>query len=607
MTSSPAVTMALALGVSSLVSVASERIRIPALMPLLIVGLLLGRSGVGAVDASSLGPLLSPLITIGIGLLVFEGALHLTWRELSKAPRAVGGLLTISALVTWMLASVCAMVILGFGVSGSILFGAMLTVTGPTVVQPILRRVRVTSRLRAALSAEAVLIDPIGVLLTIVVLTTLKAAAITPVSASMFLDGARRLGFQISIGVGVGLGVGLVSLFLGRSLSEKGRIHPQILNILAVGTCMLAIGLGEFVTPEAGLVAAAVSAICLGSLKMIGVAELHAFKQQLAALTVGSLFILLASRFEIRTLGDAGVAEGIFVAAIIFLVRPVASALGLLGSRLDARERGFIALFAPRGIVALSVAVIAADDLSKFAAMNGTAPVEGTIVHLERLVADAASFERVMFIVIAGTVCWASIAGPLIARALRVGGGRPSGVLLVGGHRLSIETGAALRSLGVEVTLLDSHYEHVMRATAAGVPVIRGDATDLRWLEDQQCCDDLGLVLAWTGNPDVDFAVGRWASERFGKESSAIWAAGKIPADANWSELGGGRLLHELMDEVDAARWRVDTWNEMNTTAIPFIAVAGGRPRFIVPGEMPPGSEIPKGTTLVGLVRAKTE
>lgn len=607
MTSSPAVTMALALGVSSLVSVASERLRVPALLPLLAIGLALGRSGLGVVDAASLGDLLSPLITIGIGLLVFEGALHLTWRELRTAPRAVGGLLTTGAVVTWALSTAAAMLILGYGLAAALLLGAMLTVTGPTVVQPILRRMRVTPKLRTALSAEAVLIDPIGVLLTVVVLTILKAATVTPVSAAMVVEGARHMGLQLSIGAGVGLGVGLVGLLLGRGLSARGRINPQALNLLAVGTCMLAIGLGEFVTAEAGLVAAAIAAICLGSLRSVGVAELHTFKQQLAALTVGSLFILLASRFDLRELDSAGAGDVLFVAALIAIVRPVSAWLGLIGSSLTSRERAFAALFAPRGIVALSVAVIAAQDLRAFAESVGGHFPAGAPLHFNRMLRDSESLERVMFIVIAGTVLWASVAGPLLARLLGVGGGLPTGVLLVGGHRLSFETAVALRSLGVEVTILDTRFDHVLRAEAAGITALRGDATDLRWLEEKVRCDDLGLVLAWTGNRDVDFTVARWASERFGRARTGVWASGGVPPDATWTEIGGGRLLPEVVDEVDSSRRKVDVRSDSNGELIAFLSVTGGRPAFVVPGGPAPANdpENPHRVALVGLVRAQ--
>lgn len=606
MSSSAAVTMALALGVGSLISVVSDRLRVPALLPMLAAGLLLGRSGIGVVDAESLGPLLSPLITLGIGLLIFEGALHLGWRELRKAPRAVGGLLTVGALLTWALSTLAAVWVLGMGVAAAILLGAMLTVTGPTVVQPILRRVRVTARLRTALSAEAVLIDPIGVLLTIVVLTTLKGAAVTPVSPSMLYDGARHLGFQVATGAAVGICVGALGLVLGRGLSTGGRIQPQILNLLAVGVCMLAIGAGEFVTAEAGLVAATVAAILLGNLRIVGVAELHLFKQQLATLTVGSLFILLAARFDASTLAHTGVAEVLFIAALIFVVRPLSSGAALIGSHLERRERIFTALFAPRGIVALSVAVISAEDLARFARAEGDSAIAGAIVHLDRLASDASSFERVMFLVIAGTVCWASLVGPLLARVLRVGGSRPTGVLLIGGHALSIQTGVVLRRLGVDVTLLDSRYDHAMRADAAGVPTVRGDATDLRWVEEQVGCEDVGLVLAWTGNSDVDFTAARWAGERFGKEQSGVWASGQVPGDPGWTELGGGRLLDEIFDEINEGRYRVESWTRADPTAIPFMMVNDGRPQFIIPGGSVPEPKEGGSVTLVGLVRPAT-
>jgi len=602
--------MALSLGVSSLISVASERLRVPALLPLLGAGLLLGKSGVNVIDADALGTLLSPLITIGIGLLIFEGALHLSWRELRTAPRALASLLTIGVVITWGLSALFANVMLGMGPAGALLFGAMLTVTGPTVVQPILRRVRVTRTLRTTLAGEAVLVDPIGVLLTIVTMATLAGAAVTPVRPTMLIDALRHLGFPITTGIAVGLVVGISGSLLGRALSVNGRIHPQVLNLLAVGVCMLAIGVGERITDEAGLVAVTVAAIVLANLRLIGVAELHVFKQQLATLTVGSLFVLLASRFEVVSLADTGASEALFVAVIIFAVRPLSAGAALLGSRLPWRERVFTALFAPRGIVALSVAVIAAERLAAFEAIQHDHPVPGAIVDLPHLVHDAGSFERVMFLVIVGTVVWASMAGPWLARWLRVGGSRPNGVLLIGGGVLSTQSAAVLQKLGVRVTLVDSRLDQVLRAQAAGVEAAVGDATDLRWLEEQVGTQDIGIVIAWTGNPDVDFAVARWGGERFGKDASALWAVGKVPRESNWVELGGGRLLDEVRDQVESGGWRIDSWSARDasraSTSIPFMTVVEGRPSLVDPGK-PRNGDAPESMSIVGLVRRTAE
>ncbi len=601
MASSPAVTMALAIGVSSLVSVGSDRLRIPALLPLLGVGLLLGTSGAGVIDANSLGNLLSPIITLGIGLLVFEGALHLTGHELRRAPRAVGGLLTVGALLTWALAATAAHLILGWGMGASALLGAMLTVTGPTVVQPILRRIRLTPPLRTALGAEAVLIDPIGVLLTVVVLAMLKAAAVTPMSPTMLLDGARHMGFPVTVGTLVGLGVGTLGMLLSRLRRRAGLIPARELNILAVGNCMLAVGLGELVTPEAGLVAATVSAMCLASMRVVGVAELHAFKEQLAALTVGTLFVLLASRFDVRQLADTGMRDALFVGAIILVVRPIAAGAALVGSRLSGRERAFAALFAPRGVVALSVAAVAAQDLATFAPTVDPGAVGGSMVSLPTLVGDTGSLERVMFVVIIGTVLWASVTGPILARVLGVGGAVPSGVLLVGGHRLSIDCALVLRQLGVDVTLVDSRRDHVARAEVAGLHALRGDATDLRWLEDNVHCEDVGLLLSWTGNRDVDVTVARWGAERFGRERASLWATGRIPDHAPFAELGGGRLLDEVLDDVDRGRRTVAACDALEPGAVPFVVVREGRPTFLLPGTAPP--EPAPGLTFVVLGR----
>src|SRR5690606_3894327 len=160
-------TLALALGVGSLVTLGCMRLRTPPILPLLIVGFLIGRAGLGLVDGANLQAGLMAVVTVAVGLLIFEGSLGLDRSVFAQAPRAVRGLLTVGVVVAWVLGAVVARYTLGLDWNFATLLGAMLVVTGPTVVQPILRRVIVKPNIRSALGAEAILIDPIGVILAV--------------------------------------------------------------------------------------------------------------------------------------------------------------------------------------------------------------------------------------------------------------------------------------------------------------------------------------------------------------------------------------------------------------------------------------------------------
>lgn len=258
-------TLALAVGVGALVSLLCARLRIPAVLPLLLVGFAMGVSGLGLVDARDLESGLRAIVSVSIGLLIFEGGLHLSARELGKAPRAIPRLLTIGALLTGVGVACAARFAVGLPWSIAAVLGAALIVTGPTVVQPILRRVRLTPSLHAALSAEAILIDPIGVVATVMALEVvlLVIGEHSATAAQLSLQAART----VLGGLGMGLAVGLAARGAVWALTRRAPLTASGLNQLAIAACMISVGMGEWVAPEGGLVAATLCAVLLANLR----------------------------------------------------------------------------------------------------------------------------------------------------------------------------------------------------------------------------------------------------------------------------------------------------------------------------------------------------
>lgn len=292
------------------------------------------------------------------------------------------------------------------------------------------------------------------------------------------------------------------------------------MNLVAVGVSMTCVGAGEAVASEAGLVAVTICGLIMAQAKVLGGTELRAFKELLATLLVGTLFILLASRFDVSRLGTISWKEGVFLAAVLLVVRPVSVNLSAWRSALTARERAFASLFAPRGVVALAVASIAATELVKIGAETRSTP-HGEMV--AGVVAEASRLDTIVFVVIVGSVLMATVLGPVLALVLRVRAGRGNAVLIVGAHRLGIELGKALEELGIETRLVDNNASRVAEAAALGLDVISGDATDTRWLDDVASPHQAGWVIAWTGNDAVDLVVARWGDQKFGAKAAAIW------------------------------------------------------------------------------------
>lgn len=550
--SNSAQSIALALGISAIVSVFCRRLRIPALLPLLITGLALGTSGLKLVDGASLGSALTGFITVAIGLLIFEGALHLNREELGRAPRAVWGLLTIGAVITWAGATAAANLLLGLSTPVAILLGASLIVTGPTVVQPILRLMKVSPRLHAVLGAEAVLVDPVGVLVTIAVLDVLRLYFLHGFlhgSESKLASEGVWVFFRPLVG---GAGIGVVMGFVGRGLmaiiARSAKPEPQLVNLTAVGVCMTCVGMGEAITPEGGLAAVTICGVMMARARILGATELRAFKELLAVMLVGTLFVLLASRFDVSRLASLTWKEGTFVAALLFLVRPISVFLSTWRSKLDFRERVFAATFAPRGIVALSVIAVASDELAR-ALQEGGGALEPSV--LSRTLGDIGRLDLVMFVTIAGTVLLASVFSPALAWALGLRAGEGGTVMLIGAHPLSVALAKQLASNHIPVRIVDSSEESIDIAATEGVEGIIGDATDFRWLDDFGSPHDIGWVIAWTGNHDVDQMAARWADDRLGKGHTAFWSAKRARGALEAADISAGEPLAEAVAKFE--------------------------------------------------------
>lgn len=538
--------IALSLGVSALVTVVCRRIGVPALLPLICVGLGLGVSGLGVIEASSLGGGLKGIITVAIGLLIYEGALHLNKEELSRAPRAVWGLLTVGAVITWIGAAAGAHHLLGMSWSISALLGATVIVTGPTVVQPILRMLHISPRAHTVLAAEAVLIDPIGVVATVTTLEVIRLNLSTTPEMSQAGEVLWFFAKPLLGGAGVGILMGLAGIWLLRYYSKSGKIESPLLNLLAVGVCMTCVGIGEAITPEGGLAAVTICGVMMARARVMGATELRSFKELLAVMLVGTLFVLLSSRFEVSQLRELTWREGAFVLVLLFAVRPLVVAASTYGSTLTLREKVFAGTFAPRGIVALSVAAVAATDLRAHLMDGPGAPETGAAAGI---IADVQRLEPVVFLAIAGTVLLGSTFSPLLAWAMRLRAGEGSSLIIVGGHPLGIALARKLRECGVDCRIIDSNEQRAAVAAVSGADAIAGDATDARWMDDIGIPHGAGWLLAWTGNHDVDQLAARWAVERFGEGHTAIWSTRPVRGPLERYDIGAGETITQWLDQ----------------------------------------------------------
>lgn len=321
-------------------------LHIPAIVPLLVAGVALGPHVADLFDPDDLlGDLLDPFVALAVGAILFDGALTLRREQLvGGVRRAVLRLCTLGVVITWAFAGTGALVLLGLDHRVAILLGAILTLSGPTVVLPLLDFVRPTERVGSVLRWEGILVDPIGAILAVVIFH-----AIT--SGGGVVDAPEFAG-TVAVGAVIGaLGAALLVLVLR---GERYASHLQATSILAV--VLFSVAAASELREDAGLVTAIAMGLLLAHRRREIVERAPEFGQTLVTLLLGVLFVVLAARVDPADVVDLGIEGLAFVALLVVVARPLAALASTAGSSLASRERALIAWMMPRGIVAAATA-----------------------------------------------------------------------------------------------------------------------------------------------------------------------------------------------------------------------------------------------------------
>jgi NhaP-type Na+/H+ or K+/H+ antiporter len=425
------------------------RLKLPAILFLLLTGILVGPV-LGLLDPLEMfGPLLMPLVSLAVALILFEGSLtlHLSeWREIGSV---VHRLVTIGALSTWVVIAVATHWLLGFDWLLAILFGSLTLVTGPMVIVPMLRVVRPKASIANILRWEGIVIDPIGALLAVVVYSFIIARA----SGDGWSQSLLTFGGVIVCGSLCGIAGGWV---LGTIIRRQWL--PEYLHNLAALAAVLGIFIAaNEVMNESGLLAVTLMGMWLANMKGVDVRDILHFKENLSVLLISGLFILLAARLDLNALIALGPLVLILLLIIQLIARPLNVMLSTAGSSLSWRERALLAWIAPRGIVAAAVSAI-------FAIRLDEAGHEGALLLVP-----------LTFAVIIGTVVLQSATARPLARLLKVAEPAPSGFLIVGANGPARTVGKALQQLGSRVLLTDSSWENIRAARMDGLPTYFGN------------------------------------------------------------------------------------------------------------------------------------
>lgn len=471
--------------VGTTAQIVAERLGVPATGPLLIAGLLLGPAVLGIVQPSLLGESLRAIVRAAVAVCIFEGGLLLDLGELRRTSRAVVGLVTVGLFITTGLAGTLAHALLALPWKAAFLFGAIISVTGPTVITPILRKVRVNARVRATLESESVIADPLGVILAALVFT----AILSPGGFSAAIDLAAKTFLT-------GLVVGSVAGGAVWLAANRFRVLPaKFARLMILSMALLAYTVAEVIAHEAGVLAAAIAGIAVGSLDIPHKQQIEEFKGDIASIAISAVFILLASSLEPADLTGLGWRGLALIILVMVLVRPARVFLSTLGSELRTNEKTFIALLGPRGIVAASVATFFSLELS-----------DAGHTESRELVA-------LVFGVVLATVLVQGSAAGWLARRLRV---MARTTIIVGADETGRLLASGLGMAGEVVSLLDTDPD--LCAEAMELPNVRvycADATSPDELR-RAGVDDAKCLVAATPSDAVNLLVCQVAQASFG-------------------------------------------------------------------------------------------
>lgn len=463
--------------------------RQPAILLLLLAGIIVGPL-TGLLRPDDLfGDLLFPIVSLSVAVILFEGSLTLRIEEIRGLTKVVRNLISIGALLSWMITTAAAHYILDFDINLALLFGAVVIVTGPTVIIPMLRTVRPNANIAGILRWEGIVIDPLGALLSVLVFEFIISSQFGSALGHVLLSFGRI----ILVGAGMGF---LFAIALGLIL-RRHLIPEYLRNVLVLTLVFGVYAVSDMAAHESGLLAVTIMGTTLANMKDTDIEDILDFKESLSVLLISGLFIILAARIQPDKLFALGWSTLMLLGVVLFLSRPVAVFASTMGSDLTFRERLLIAWIGPRGIVAAAISAVFAIRLS----------AEGY--------AEAELLVSLTFLIIIGTVVIQSATAKYFAHWLGVREPPPTGVLIIGAGIVARALGKAIRERGFKVLLTDSNWENCSLARMDGLEAYYGNPIS-EHADRNLMLTGLGKMLGMSGRSHLDMLASQKFKSEFG-------------------------------------------------------------------------------------------
>ncbi|TOB31397.1 sodium:proton antiporter [Vibrio parahaemolyticus] len=479
------------------------RLRLPAILFLLLAGLIVGPFMQWLKPDEILGNLLFPLVSLAVAVILFEGSLTLNFKEIRGVSGSVWSIVSIGAIISWAATSVATHYFLGFTWELAMLFGSLTVVTGPTVIVPLLRTVRPNSTLANILRWEGILIDPLGALFVVMVYEFI-------VSHSA-VNSMEVFGTIIAVGVILGVASGAAVATVLRRAWLPEYLQPFAVLMVVLGV----FSVSNHIESEAGLLTVTVMGMWLANAKDINIQQILHFKEHLTILLITGLFIFLAARISLDDFAALGSGALLLFVFMQLVSRPLSIFLSTMRSNLNIKDKLFLSWVAPRGIVAASISSLFAIKLTEYG-------VDG-----------ASLLVPMTFMVIIGTVVLQSATARPMAIALGVAEPAPRGFLLIGANRVAREIGQALARYDRRVLMTDSNWEYISQVRMMGLDYYYGNPISSH-ADDNLNMIGIGQVVSLTPDQHFNIMACMQFVDEFGEDK--VHCLQKVKTNGNGSE-----------------------------------------------------------------------
>ncbi|HET8753416.1 MAG TPA: sodium:proton antiporter [Salinimicrobium sp.] len=484
------------------------RLKIPAILPLILIGLFVGP--VSTLISDDGGKFLEPIwngenglfpgeslyyfVSLAIAVILFEGGLNLRRDDVLNIGPVIIKLITLGVIITFIGASVASHLIFGLSWQIAFLFASLVIVTGPTVIAPILRHIPLKKDISSVLRWEGILIDPIGALAAVLAFEFIKIQGIHEFTVTALIEFGKIVLF--------GLTFGFTFAYCLAYVIKKEIIPHYLLNVVTLASVIGVFVLADTFAHESGLLAVVIMGMVMGNINLPNLKELLYFKESLSILLVSILFILLAANMQVEQIMLVFNQKALLLFAfLVFILRPIGIFLCSINSGLSIKEKLFISWVGPRGIVAAGISSLFGLELAR---LN---------------IPGAEYMTPLVFMVVLGTVLLNATTARWVAKLLGVFLKDSKGILIIGASSVSRMIAAYLKKSNRHVVLIDSNPDNIKKARDMGLEAW-DDSVYSDQLFDNIELNDVGYLMALTGNSEINKTAINKFRKKFGEKGA---------------------------------------------------------------------------------------